>query len=48
MKVNSSEMVLQQMLQMQLMGQIMKTSFGDSSNFQIVLDSLLKAMENKD
>ncbi|HGG0417507.1 TPA: lytic transglycosylase domain-containing protein [Clostridium sporogenes] len=48
MKVNSSEMVLQQMLQMQLMGQIMKSSFGDSSSFQIVLDSLLKAMENKD
>ncbi|EJO5347700.1 lytic transglycosylase domain-containing protein [Clostridium botulinum] len=48
MKVNSGEMVLQQMLQMQLMGQIMKSSFGDSSSFQIVLDSLLKAMENKE
>jgi len=48
MKIDSSEMKLQQMLQMQLMGQIMKSSFGDSSNFQIVLDSLLKAMENKD
>ncbi|EJP6472239.1 transglycosylase SLT domain-containing protein [Clostridium sp. FAM 1755] len=48
MKVDSGEMKLQQMLQMQLMGQIMKSSFGDSSSFQIVLDSLLKAMENKD
>ncbi|MGO5065212.1 MULTISPECIES: lytic transglycosylase domain-containing protein [unclassified Clostridium] len=48
MKIDSSEMKLQQMLQMQLMGQIMKSSFGDSSSFQIVLDSLLKAMENKD
>lgn len=48
MKINGSEMVLQQMLQMQLMGQILKSSFGDSSNFQIVLDSLLKAMENKE
>lgn len=48
MKVDSSEMKLQQVLQMQLMGQIMKSSFGDSSSFQIVLDSLLKAMENKD
>ncbi|MDS1004714.1 transglycosylase SLT domain-containing protein [Clostridium sporogenes] len=48
MKVDSGEMKLQQMLQMQLMGQIMKSSFGDSSSFQIVLDSLLKAIENKD
>ncbi|NFD78037.1 lytic transglycosylase domain-containing protein [Clostridium botulinum] len=48
MKVDSSKIKLQQMLQMQLMGQIMKSSFGDSSSFQIVLDSLLKAMENTD
>ncbi|KEI84689.1 lytic transglycosylase [Clostridium botulinum B2 267] len=48
MKIDSNEMKLQQMLQMQLMGQIMKSSFGDSSSFQIVLDSLLKAMENTD
>ncbi|MCR1934241.1 lytic transglycosylase domain-containing protein [Clostridium tepidum] len=47
MKVDSSDMKLQQMLQMQLIGQIIKSSFGDSSSFQIVLDSLLKAMENK-
>lgn len=46
MKINNNEVKAQQVLQMQFMGQILKEAFKDSSSFQLVLESLLKAMED--
>ncbi|NEZ46822.1 lytic transglycosylase domain-containing protein [Clostridium niameyense] len=46
MKINNNEVMAQQVLQMQFMGQILKEAFKNSNSFQLVLESLLKAMED--